>query len=698
MGPERTEHEPGTKDGDRPADTPVGRSVTLPWAAIGVIFVGALLVRGVALVDLSFHDPWFDSPVVDERTNVEDARRIVREGIRIETPYWKPPLYPHLLSIPIALGLGSERSDPGPEPGLAWTMKILQALLDSWTAVLVATIAARIARRPRAALWAGGLHALGFLPVFYTAQFLDTTLYTFLVVATVRFALAAAEDRAVLSWMSAGILAGLAAITRATMLATIPVLALVPWWTGRGPERGGADGARWRWLAGGALVVLGAAAMILPVTLMNARFGGDRVLISSNGGINFYIGNRPGGGVGSDGLTSVHAGPRWDDLLRETAHIQRPSERSSHYYRIAWRAIADDPGHFVGRIATKVHALVHSFDVPNNKNFAEERERSPALRYLPARSGVVIPLALVGLACSGVLLTRRFVLVGTLASQASIAVVFFVAARYRVPLLALGSVPAGALLAEVFERTAPVQRRRILAVASILLAALLAWDPHGWRERFEDYVIDPVALGAALDNAGDDAGARRWYERALRLDPDHAVAEYQIGHLELAAGRLDAAEARFRKSVETDPGFALGWNAIGTLALSDGRPDEAAASFLRAIEEDPTYGPARSMYGQMLESSGRVADARVQYEEARRSDPSRPLYWLLEARALWRLHRPDGTRTLLTQLAAMETRPLDEREEKLRAEIVEDLKLWPDGPPLDLPTEPGEDEQPPGEG
>ncbi len=696
------EREPTPDDGPPLGDdlpdsvTPDSISAGLPShpARIGlsartaaVIFLGALLLRAVVLADLSHNDPWFANPVVDERTNVEDARKIVRVGIPNEKPYWKPPLYPHLLSIGIALGIGSEQPNPGPEPRFSWVVKVGQALLDSWTAVLIAAIALRLAGR-RPAIFAGAVHALGFLPVYYCAQILDTTLYVFLTIGTLRLALAATEESMSSTWLAIGAAAGLAAITRATMLVSIPVFALAPW-LGSGSTK--------RRVRDGALVLAAAVIVVLPVTLANLRFGKDRVLISSNGGVNFYIGNRRGGGVGADGLTSVPAGPRWTALLLEARHLDRPSERSAHYYGQGLEELSH-LRHAVGRIATKLHALVHSTDIPNNKSFVEERRRSWSLRFLPGRSGVVIPLILTGLIFSGVLLRRRALLLGVIATQAAIPLAFFVAARYRVPLLALGAIPAGAVLASIFDRTAPTRRRALLAGGTLFLAALLGWDPHGWRERFDDYVIDPVALGFALEQNGDIEGARGWYQRALLLDPVHPPAEVQLGSLALIAKDLPEAERHFRRAVEADPDFSLAWNSLGALLLGTGRPDEAFPSFERAIAADPHYAPPRAMLGQMLESAGQYPKARMNYEAARRIEPRRSLYGLLEARVLWRMYRPGPARTLLAEVDRSKPFPPDEQEVKLRRELVEDLEIWPDGPPTMTPPESGEggDEQPGG--
>ena len=95
---------------------------------------------------------------------------------------------------------------------------------------------------------------------------------------------------------------GLSAIARPTIL---PFVAAVGVWI-----------VVTRWRSGGIRAALheavlfgvGVALPIAPVTLHNYLADGDLVLVASNGGVNFYIGNNPE----SDGVTAVVPGTRAD--------------------------------------------------------------------------------------------------------------------------------------------------------------------------------------------------------------------------------------------------------------------------------------------------------------------------------------------------------------------------------------------------
>jgi tetratricopeptide (TPR) repeat protein len=198
--------------------------------------------------------------------------------------------------------------------------------------------------------------------------------------------------------------------------------------------------------------------------------------------------------------------------------------------------------------------------------------------------------------------------------------------------------------------------------------------------RYREYVEDPVAIASALAPR-DPAQAESWCRRALAIDPGDAAAQTLLGNLAIRRGESSEAELLLRRAVAAAPRYAPGWTSLGTLLLFTGRGEEAASCFESAIAADPLSAPPRGFLGQMHEDAGRLALAHPHYEAARRLDPGTPLYGLLEARLLWKLHRPEDARSLLAIVEANAARDLDPQEAKLREEIIEDLELWPEGPP-----------------
>jgi len=133
-------------------------------------------------------------------------------------------------------------------------------------------------------------------------------------------------------------------------------------------------------------------------------------------------------------------------------------------------------------------------------------------------------------------------------------------------------------------------------------------------------------LGLAYHGAYQISDAVNAYQQALRLDPNLAVAHYNLGCLWLEQGdyakaaeqlksytllqpesvdgwlrlataqfrdrKLDAAERSFAEVLKRAPANVEALNSMGVLQLQRKRVREAAQSFNAALARNPNYGPA----------------------------------------------------------------------------------------------------------
>ena len=142
-------------------------------------------------------------------------------------------------------------------------------------------------------MWAAGIMALYGPLIYFDAQPLIPVLHIFLMLAGLLLLLRAAgvpepSTHPRRDWIAAGLAWGLAAIATPNLLVCAPLAAI---W------------ARRRSRPAAAPLVLFLCGIALPVglvTLRNVLVTGEWVLISSNSGINLYIGNNPDYGRRSD--------------------------------------------------------------------------------------------------------------------------------------------------------------------------------------------------------------------------------------------------------------------------------------------------------------------------------------------------------------------------------------------------------------
>lgn len=104
--------------------------------------------------------------------------------------------------------------------------------------------------------------------------------------------------------------------------------------------------------------------------------------------------------------------------------------------------------------------------------------------------------------------------------------------------------------------------------------------------------------------------AIREFEAELKLNPNDAAAEYQIGQILVASQKSAAAAPRFEKAARLDPTFVE-----PLVALSKIQPARAVELLEKAVAQAPRSEAAR--YNLMLayRNAGRGADARKQKEE-----------------------------------------------------------------------------------
>lgn len=116
-------------------------------------------------------------------------------------------------------------------------------------------------------------------------------------------------------------------------------------------------------------------------------------------------------------------------------------------------------------------------------------------------------------------------------------------------------------------------------------------------------------LGRALLVTGQFDEARREFETELKLNPEDALAEFQIAQIDAAQQKPTAAE-HYERALQLRPGFVEAMVALARL-----RPASAIGLLEEAVKLAPAHESAR--YGLMVayRNAGRLADAQTQKAE-----------------------------------------------------------------------------------
>lgn len=158
------------------------------------------------------------------------------------------------------------------------------------------------------------------------------------------------------------------------------------------------------------------------------------------------------------------------------------------------------------------------------------------------------------------------------------------------------------------------------------LLGLLAID-HGQGKKAAEHLaraiaITPgqpvlhLAMGRALEVAGDQAEAALHYRTVLTMQPGHAEAHARLGELLARAGRRDAAMEHCRAAIAASPIHAEAMNVLGGLLTEAGRAGEACEVLRKAVELRPDWAAALNNFGIALRDAGRPDAAATILEGA----------------------------------------------------------------------------------
>ena len=159
-------------------------------------------------------------------------------------------------------------------------------------------------------------------------------------------------------------------------------------------------------------------------------------------------------------------------------------------------------------------------------------------------------------------------------------------------------------------------------------STMIGRDLKGWESlaaKNSDAAWAHTGLGIAQIEAGDEAGARESFERALELDPDYWTAGLRLGGL-LADSDPERARKLLEHSAEIAPDTEKvePYVALGNLLLDTGDAKGAKSAFEMAIADVPHIVEARVGLAKALEAEGDAVGALEQYRKAALYDPFDP--------------------------------------------------------------------------
>jgi tetratricopeptide (TPR) repeat protein len=590
-------------------------SETSYWAA--GIFLLALAVRLVYLWQMR-SSIFFDAPMMDAQYHDQWAQAIIAGKDFTGGVFFRAPLYPYFLALVYRV-FGHDYL----------AARLVQFLIGSFSCVLVYFLAKRIFNR-RTAVIAGVAASLYGVLIYFDGELLIPVLLVFLDLVLILSLLWADGKPSYARWGVCGAVLGLSALARPNVL--LVGAAILVWMILR--SSGKEETARSKPLLLAGCFVLGAILIVSPATIRNYVKGHDLVLIASQGGMNFYIGNNSH----SDGASAILPGARttwWGsyDDAREMAEKAsgrslKPSQVSRYWYIQGLRFVTGKPFAFLELMAKKFVLFWNGNELSNNRDFYFFARSTPILKLLIWRGiiyfpfGLIVPLAILGIFFSHRERKKVVVLEIFLFFYMLSIILFFVTARYRVPLIPICIL----FFAYAVDRLIlQIKRRRyfeFLKYAGVFLLICIPVNLRipGYSESNPGQAH--YALGVTFAERGDMVRAEEEYQAALSFDPAISEAYVNLGSIYGDRGDHQRSLEYYRTALKMGADSALVLFNIGIEYYNQGLMNQAGENFESSLAMRDDNPQAHYLLGETYGRMQMPEEAIKQYQYAIRQDSS----------------------------------------------------------------------------
>jgi tetratricopeptide (TPR) repeat protein len=601
------------------------------WILLALVIAASAGVRVLYFLELP-GQPDFEHPLVDHLYHDYWAKLIAFGEARLPaglqdpmiegTSFFRPPGYPYFLAAVYAV------FGDGP-----YAPRVVQMILGLLTCITGFFFARRWFGDVVALLFAA-LLGLSWNLLYYESKLNAPVLLVLLGVVLI-YVLSLQVTRLHKGWACvAGIVLGVFALVRPNVLTFALAVPFWLWWVGR--RQGAAKKVPLTTLC----FLAGAVLAIAPATVHNYRVSGEPVLISANGGINFFFGNNAvaNGVVASHpdvGAWSCFDYPRIvRDLEAEQGASLTYGEASSHFVGRGLSFIRQEPLKALGLTGRKLLMFWSPHEIVTHGDVMYEREGSGVLSLLPLAFAWAFGLGLIGLALfvgnfgkgvptgserkqqkAVVVLIVLFVAV-----YSATLMLFIVSGRYRVPLipfLFLGTAYAVIDIGRMAVRRDWDEFGIWLCITAVVVF-IIAANPLGYR---------PGAAAGRLHDALAYEHAGQWdraieeLKAAVGERPESAEYRFRLAHALSREDQLAEAVLHYRKALELDPSYIAARVGYGKALMRRGDRLDAIRQFREALKISPNYDAALVCYGTAMAVQGDAERAREHYRKAIEVNP-----------------------------------------------------------------------------
>lgn len=571
---------------------------------LSYIFILALFLRVFFVLETT-GTPFYENLFSDSQIYNNWAVELATEGNWIgDEAFFMAPAYPYIMGIIYSV-FGES----------VLLLRILQVILSSLM-IFPVFLATKNLFSTKEGYIAAVFTALHSVFIFYSGTILSETIQIFVLTIILLF-LSSKKEKTKWTFMKLGLLIGLAALFRATILVFAVFMILYYAYNIYSKVKDKQVSAKHL-----LFFLIGLAIPILPVTVRNYAVADNFVLLTANGGINLYIGN-------NDKAEGVFKAPKefdfYSDLSGKNYAEKRlgkslsASEASAYWRDKALDYILSNPVDFVLLEAKKFFLLFGEQENPQSSIMDYE--------YFAKNYSRILRLPLIGFlfismfGIAGFILFKKKLFENKplflfLLSTVLTLLLFFVNGRFRMSLTPILIIFASAALLNIINIIMSNEFSKLKNVSAVLLIFILSYyfvidlpefnsydadsflgeiamEEKNYDEAVThfnnslmkyDYYMTYVNLANALALKQDFNNALRLYDEAIKKNGDYVQAYFNKGLALTQKGDLQDALRLYDKVIQLDENHEGAYRNMGIIFYVTENYENALLYFEKYLE------------------------------------------------------------------------------------------------------------------
>jgi 4-amino-4-deoxy-L-arabinose transferase-like glycosyltransferase len=520
--------------------------------------------------------PFFQDLYSDSKIYNQWAEEIVNEGkLYGERVFFMSPIYPYVLAV-IKVFFDDA----------VFAIRLIQILIGTINVIIMFLIGRNLFTSTVGYITAL-LSAVYIVFIFYTSTILSETLQLFVVSLLILMLSKNPKNLNSKKWFIIGVLIGLAALFRANILIFyIPTIIWILFYYRKNNK----------WIFIRKIIVfftLGLVLPIFPATLNNYLASGDFVLISSNGGINFYIGNN------KDAI-GIYQPPKDFDIFTDlsgeryaekiSGNNLSQSESSSFWYKKGFYYIFNDPLGFFLLQVNKTALFFSPNEYPQSFimdiDFFKE-QYSTILKFPLPGFGFILIFSIFGFVLTLKEKSKYSLLYIFTFCYIIATILFFITGRFRIALTPIFISFAAFGIIQIYSFIKIKRYKELIAGFFLVILYLISQ-----KYLVKDYNLTSydayLNLGNIYFERGEYPEAYQSYLKSLKYK-DYYLTHMMIGNFFKAQRNYSEAYRAYQNAIKRNPQSALTFFNLGTLYINVNEYENALVNFEKTIEIDPSF-------------------------------------------------------------------------------------------------------------